>query len=327
MIFTRYLYIKDEVKQALFISLLEKSDDSLFWAYELYYSGFQTELIELIWKIYYECFATLNPKLEAFINKKIQLIIGTTCFEPGDHHAIIGCIISNISIRRFNLEVFILTQIMRSFESDVEENVNMLDMIEKLDFVSIAFMINDGYTSPIYNVKKYCADSKLVLLSKIIQTTTIPTEKNLYIEPDNKYIKYTNIYADENLTSRDILKRACIYNIDFNELQGLFKSARIGVDINTEYYTNWLYYASFSPIWMKRILEFNGHVFNKTVVFDNEDDGDAFNLQYYYDTDEQSLETQNKNIQVIEKQSCELFYRIYQTINLDDYLGELEYFK
>ena len=326
MIFTRYLYIKDEVKQALFISLLEKSDDCLFWAYELYYSGFEIELFELIWKIYYECFAVLNPKLEEFIHKKLQLMVGKTCFEQGDHHLIIGCIISNISIRRFNLEVFMLRQIMMSFESDIGENCNMSEMISNRDFVSIAFMINGGYASPIYKVNKYYADDELVLLYKIIQTTTIPTEKNLYILPDEENIKYSTINVNEKLNAGDILKRACLYKIDVNLGQGLFKSARIGLDIKKEYFTNWLYYASFSPIWMKRILEYNGRVFNKTVVFDNEEDEEKFNEKYYYDTDEQTLETQNKNIQVIEKQSCELFYRQYQTIDIDDYLSEIEYF-
>ena len=46
MIFTRYLYLHDEVKIALMASLLNKSNASIFWAYELYYSGFENELVE-----------------------------------------------------------------------------------------------------------------------------------------------------------------------------------------------------------------------------------------------------------------------------------------
>ena len=48
LIFTRYLYVKDEVRISLLVSILKKSDDALFWAYELYYSGFKNELFELI---------------------------------------------------------------------------------------------------------------------------------------------------------------------------------------------------------------------------------------------------------------------------------------
>jgi hypothetical protein len=320
MIFTRYLYIKDEVKQALFISLLEKSDDCLFWAYELYYSGFGTELFELIWKIYYECYAVLNPKLESFIHKNIQLMLGKTCFEPGDHHLIVGRIISTMSIRPFNLEVFMLRHIMTSFESDVDEICDMDEMIEKRDFVSVAFMINNGYKSPIC-VQNY-ADYKIVLLSKIIQMKTISKEKNIFIAQDESDLKYANTY--EHLDANDVLKHACLYNIDVNLGQGLFKSDRI--DVLKCYHTDWLYYASFSPIWMKRILEYNGHVCNNAVIF-NDDDADEFNEKYYYDTDEQTLETQHKNIQPITKQSCELFYRKYQTFDFDDYLNDIEYFQ
>ena len=36
---TRYLYIKDEVKIALLLSILDKKEESIYWAYEIYYSN------------------------------------------------------------------------------------------------------------------------------------------------------------------------------------------------------------------------------------------------------------------------------------------------
>ena len=47
LVFTRYLYVKDEVRISLLVSILNKSDDAIFWAYELFYSGFKTELLNL----------------------------------------------------------------------------------------------------------------------------------------------------------------------------------------------------------------------------------------------------------------------------------------
>ncbi len=41
--FTRYMYEKSEVEIALIIAILNKTDDALFWAYELYYSGCITD--------------------------------------------------------------------------------------------------------------------------------------------------------------------------------------------------------------------------------------------------------------------------------------------
>jgi hypothetical protein len=69
IVFTRYLYIKEEVVLALLLALLEKKsqDECLLWTYELYYSGFQEEIFQIILKIYYDFFATLNPSMESYI--------------------------------------------------------------------------------------------------------------------------------------------------------------------------------------------------------------------------------------------------------------------
>ena len=50
---TRYLYSRIEVKQSLFVSLLQRDvEQALFWGYELYYSGFQEETFEFVLDIY-----------------------------------------------------------------------------------------------------------------------------------------------------------------------------------------------------------------------------------------------------------------------------------
>jgi hypothetical protein len=53
MILTRYLYPKHNVIYSLYVSfLLVDKDQANFWAYELYFSGFRTETIELLIQIY-----------------------------------------------------------------------------------------------------------------------------------------------------------------------------------------------------------------------------------------------------------------------------------
>ena len=43
---TRYLYIADDVKVSLLVSIFEKDyDKALFWASEMHYSGYQQELL------------------------------------------------------------------------------------------------------------------------------------------------------------------------------------------------------------------------------------------------------------------------------------------
>jgi hypothetical protein len=40
LVFTQYLYIKEEVCLALLVSILNKSNDAIFWAYELYIKNY-----------------------------------------------------------------------------------------------------------------------------------------------------------------------------------------------------------------------------------------------------------------------------------------------
>ena len=157
IVFTRYLYLKDEVKLSLLVSILKKSDDAIFWAYELYYSGFKTELFEFIWHIYYAFFATLNPSFEAYLlNKRNELL---------KDDKLVSAIVQDLIIRPFNTDIFFLNIICKTFEieckykdiiDELKNNMkscmrNSSDLYEQLmlwidtqDYRSIAqFILND----------------------------------------------------------------------------------------------------------------------------------------------------------------------------------------
>jgi len=69
---TRSLYIKDEVELMIMDSLLYKKsvDEIIFWVAEYYYSGYNKELWNILWKCYYDFYAFTNPKLEYLLLKK-----------------------------------------------------------------------------------------------------------------------------------------------------------------------------------------------------------------------------------------------------------------
>jgi hypothetical protein len=74
IIFTRYLYSKIDVKQSLLLALLEHQlDESMFWAYELYYSGFQKDCLDYVINIYEEIYSFDNPGLRNHFQKIINL--------------------------------------------------------------------------------------------------------------------------------------------------------------------------------------------------------------------------------------------------------------
>jgi hypothetical protein len=70
---TRYLYRLDHVKAALTAAIIAQSDfdEVLFWADELYTSGFATILNDIIWLCFYNHFAAVNPLMEKYIQRKL----------------------------------------------------------------------------------------------------------------------------------------------------------------------------------------------------------------------------------------------------------------
>jgi len=128
LIFTRYLYVKDEVKLALLMSILEKKDESVFWAYEIYYSGFPNELFAMLWQIYYDFFATLNPTFEAYFYKKHSewLLNKNDC--------IVSCIVQDLLYRPFNTDIFFLRTLTTSFQIDVEYAEGVKKITHTIDF-------------------------------------------------------------------------------------------------------------------------------------------------------------------------------------------------
>ena len=137
--------------------------------------------------------------------------------------------------------------------------------------------------------------------------------KNIYVHIEAEdIIIHENISADlkENdkgraiLPARKILPLAKVYSIDVDNYLSLFELKREKQDIKSAYYYNWLYHASFSPLWKSRITKHNGYVDeeNKLIVFDEEIDIQNFYDEYGYEPDEQSEDVENKTIKDIKKQ-------------------------
>jgi hypothetical protein len=241
LVFTRYLYILDDVKTSLMLSILNRNrDEALFWGYELYYSGYITEVFELVTNIYNEFYSTLNPNLGMFLIKlkKIQK----------NSEYLIGTIICNLIHRKYNISGFV-------------------EKYSKIPF-------NLVYPACSQKDRKFF----IILEEKDIQ-------------------KYKNIECSEPTT---ILRTAATYNSHSYSAK-LFENDYIGLErevLLTMYRQDWLYYASFSPIWTERISKYKGSVDHekKMICFENEDIEDEFYEKYYYDPDEQPSHVQFKSI-------------------------------
>jgi hypothetical protein len=201
--------------------------------------------------------------------------------------------------------------------TDIKEN-HLLDMFKSIiDYFVIDIGIKIDINKDVINKnqsKYHCNNKRTLLLAKTIHYFTVASNKkmgkNIYVhvEPED-VILYETIHTDADLPPRKILALAKIYSIDTHNYFSLFDLNREKQDIKTAYYYNWLYHASFSPLWRTRILTHNGVIDtkNKQITFDDEDIDDFYD-EYGYEPDEQTAAVENKTIQDIKKEKTLLSF-------------------
>jgi hypothetical protein len=345
--FTRYLYEKDEVKLALVLCILnKKAEEAIFWAYELYYSEFKSELTDVFWSLYYDFYYTLNPSFEKYLQTRLKKNLALDT----DSVNYISMIVNNFMIRPHSMDIFMLKQIVEICDfdkTDIQDYIdcpgNNLEVMRRelvtalrtKDFMMLAslilidikdehidtmfeaatnyFVTEMGLKKKVQDYDKNATNKRVLILCRIVHYFTATANKklgkNLYVhvEPE-EVVLYETIYTG---APRKILSLAKIYAIDSYNYLSLFDLKRETQDIKTAYYYNWLYYASHSPLWKSRILKHNGVIDQKNhkVEFDD-DDIDEFYDNYGYEPDEQSTEVENKTIQNIKKErNWQSFYK------------------
>jgi hypothetical protein len=351
IVFTRYLYLKDEVKLALLVSLLQKSEDAIFWGYELFHSGFRKEFFDTIWKIYYDFFATLNPSFESYLIKKLN--------EP-IHDKIVSTIIQDLLIRPFNTDIFFMRKVVELFEVEspqsclkeqlkawilvsdwrnisyyvlnetnkinpIEVYENILDIFEDIFAMKLT---KKRMLKEFLNASSTGINENIRLLAKIMslfsKQAKLANGKNFYIvvEPE-EVIPFETIEISEDIKHYRILKHACLCGIDDLKHLSLFKLERDSLkNIKQTYFDDWLYHASFSPIWFERITKYRGYIdytSRKIKFIDDEeyDYEDEFYRNFGYEPDEQPLLVQQKCLMNIENVNSWIsFYKNYKNNGL-----------
>lgn len=323
LVFTRYLYIKDEVKLSLLMAILNKSNDAIFWAYELFYSGFKHELFQFIWIIYYDFFATLNPSFELYLLKKQSEYLSKS-FE--ERH--ISSLIQNLIIRPFNTDVFMMRKMCELFETDVALPPDLNKWILASDYKSIAYYIlsendKDKYKTPMQNdaileqvasilnlpalkpskPDKIPVKPEIICLGKLMSLfsrhNNLIKGRNFYVKVDpEEVVQYETIEATDGIKSYRILQSACVCSIDEEKWLKIFVNERNqnnnrnqNKSIEQIYNEQWLYNAAFSPIWFDRIKAYKGYIDYEhgNVCFTTPELEEEFYLRYGYEPDEQPL--------------------------------------
>lgn len=217
--FTRYLYEKDEVKLSLLLCILNKKDDALFWAYELYYSGFKSDLINLFWTMYYDFYYTSNPSFEKYLLKKLN---SNLIFEPNcDHY--LSMIVHNFMIRPYNTDIFMLKQVVNMCEFDTNDVV-LETVLHCEDYMILASLI-------LSEIKDECM---VDTFTKVIQYFT---KKGLKLDSKKIVTEYTkivnNLYHSNNNNNKRVILLARILHY-FSSAKNIKMGKNIYVHIEPE---------------------------------------------------------------------------------------------
>ena len=131
---TRYLYNLVEVKQSLFIALLNKDiDESLFWAFELFYSGFYLEGVPYINDIFEKIYKNSNENLIEYV-KKITDEWSDETKSENDLAIMLGSYVCTLCIRPYNLIPFVSEYLKVNCDkllTDVESSAYVVEFQEK----------------------------------------------------------------------------------------------------------------------------------------------------------------------------------------------------
>jgi len=341
--FTRYLYIKEEVRCALLCAILSRrKDEALFWAAELYCSGYEEETLELLWEIYYDFYAALNPSFETYLIRK--------CSDLSlSKHSLIVSIVINICLKPCTTDVYMLrclyvgagatsaTSATNIFTSEIDFKTLTMHILGKpmtpqvMQDTQLAVMKWCG----IKKYKKMCqhtcckVSDRRRFLSHIIQICTlkvydIPRKNRLNIS-DRFIDKEVVGDFDKNLfeggstspprnfqefsrtfRSRNILKTGCKYKINESGFLPLFQSQRykIGDEVLlNRYRSEWLYYASRTPFWATCLEKYGGVVKEGTVTFSDAAKEELFYELHGLEPDEQPKSVQDACIGSIVKEA------------------------
>ena len=321
---TRYLYVKDRVEYSLFVAILKKCrEESKFWAYELYFSGYAMETVRFLWDIYFRIYSAKYPNLELFLRTKTEewmndkskyWIIGTIVENLArqeiqmDEEEFVNIKMNQMSLPVLELQTF--SKLLSKPENEILHKITVATTSEEL----LGFLQNINthgnsqfqtlleqtcgtikiISSPVKYLQnlKYACISRTYTYSYYFDYTPQKKQKNKKMDTkkfsilvESDVLKYTSKPFIENHAWK-ILSKLCLFPI--RNAPNLYK-------YKITDYQNWLFYACVSPIWEKRIHKYGGKInkHKKNVEFSNQDKEDQFHNWYNLEPDEQSIQIQH----------------------------------
>ena len=327
-VFTRYLYLKNDVIMALRASILNKDkESSYFWTAELLFSGFLDDTIQSLWQIYFDHYASSNITFETYLKKK-----EISALSPKQKQDFVCLIISNLLKRNSTTDVYMLNKISSEIYADEDESeltINELLDQEKLEtlcnrwacasdkerkdivnFVN-AFFCSKNIKTKIEkkNTNKH-VNSKTIFITRLVQgfiniknSESSPKKKQQYVVPDSSLLeqhKTKEKDLDDTRFPYKIYKDAVKFSP--NQYNMVSMNRQNITDTQMDIWRNgykWIPVAAkTTPIWLERLEKYGKLTDDETpsVIWNSDDDEEEFYEKYWYDTEEQPVEIQKRVI-------------------------------
>lgn len=337
IVLTRYLYFLDECYYSLLFAITNKHtfNEVVFWASEIYFSGFKKGLIEFIWKLYYDFYAIQYPKYERKIEAKTKdlqqsndfkdclYLLNLLYYSKVDHEVFLKRMLHAkapschyIGRSPSWLKDMCIEYDLTKKEQRYLRSINKNKMQNILYYI---YIIKKGQEQRIYNitVAYFKKIRGLPLTPKSLDSISYKNKKHIIIA----LICYLN--KDEHLIQKKLILKKFSFdmgsvmrhhaepckrlrktltfkrNYSINHLIGLFSLKRnLHKDYKDIMRQQWEFYAFQSPIWQNRFNRFHAkpNMYSRQMDFINDDMLEEFYENYNYEPDEESLETQEKSI-------------------------------
>lgn len=331
---TRYLYMSDEVIYSFIDCLLRRKNlrKCYFWIAEYYFSGFRVKTWSLLWKIFYDFYAIIHPKLEGILHKEY------TKWTKQPSIVYILHVTLNLFKRQANCEVFMFKYIspsdtyvprgripgwVKEFDESHKELVlaleakqypDILFYSQKIDpnvlfqLICKYFKLRQGLSLTKETLTSIPYENKFhIILALILHLQK--SEEEIHLDSTHYIARYNDIVWIKNLNMKVVkplyrtLGRKRLYTISPNI--GCFNLCRFDRRYPAMKYLlgfKWEYFASFSPLWQKRFARYKAvrQKSTREMIFLNDDYLEAFGERYDYEPDEQALAVQYKSIHPID---------------------------
>ena len=313
--FTRYLYVEQDVAQALVTNILIKNrTNAHFWAEELHQSGCIDTIVNAFWNLYFNFYFSLNPEFYNYLlnqtkNIRKEQMKGIEGMISLEGITSIHNIVSNFMIRPSSSEAFYSV----CNDNEIDMSCILTDNIDTyLETTDIAQTNRNKIGILFRNLDKLRNNPEKISGGEI----DVPEEVEMHARVSliNAYINKSKMGKKLFITYKDshdhitpecnqepshILQDKCIISISDELSYNTYDDNPTAAEEQTHpgasafiedaYRTNWLFYTKGSPLWKKRVEKYGGMFIeeNKCILWCDEQQKQMFYEKYDYQAENQ----------------------------------------